>query len=139
MTPRRRVPYRGGTRKEGVVPTMLIRHKVADYGAWKAVFDEQEMTRRAHGARGGRVFRRADDPHDIVLLIEWDDPDRARLFAASDDLREAMERARVTDRPDIWVLKEVDDPREGGTRPADGGALVSGSGTPAEQEDEHGP
>jgi hypothetical protein len=85
------------------------------------------------------VFRSAADPDDIVLLIEWDDPDRARLFAASDDLREAMELAGVTDRPDIWVLEEVDDPREGGTRPADGGALVPGSGTPAEQEDGHGP
>ena len=121
------------------MPVLLIRHKVADYAAWKTVFDENERTRRAHGARGGRVLRRAADPDDLVLLIEWDDPDRARLFAASDDLREAMERAGVTDRPDIWVLEEVDDPRAGGTRPADGGALVSGSGTPAEQEDEHGP
>jgi hypothetical protein len=92
------------------VPTLLIRHKVADSATWQAVFAEQERTRRAHGGCGGRIFRRAADPHDIVLLIEWDDSERARLFADSDELREAMERAGVTDQPDIWVLEEVDHP-----------------------------
>ena len=59
-------------------------------------------------ARGGRLFRSAIDPHEVLLLLEWDDLERARLFADSDDLREAMTRAGVTDRPDFWFLEDGD-------------------------------
>ena len=90
------------------MPAVLIRHHVADYGAWKAVFDEDGPTRRANGSRGGPIYRRADDPNEVLVLLEWDDLDRARLFADSDDLREAMDRAGVTDRPEIWFLEDVD-------------------------------
>lgn len=90
------------------MPSLLIRHRVADYAAWKAVFDEQELTRRANGSQGGRLFHNATDPNEVLLLLEWDDLDRARLFADSDDLREAMARSGVTDQPDIWFLVDVD-------------------------------
>lgn len=90
------------------MPAMLIRHKVADYGAWKPVFDEYKLMRRANGSQGGRIFRCADDPNEVVILLEWDDLERARLFVDSDDLREAMDRAGVTGRPDIWFLAECD-------------------------------
>ena len=90
------------------MPCLLIRHRVADYPTWKAVFDEHESTRRANGSRGGRLFRSAIDPHEVLLLLEWDDLDRARLFADADDLREVMTRAGVMDRPDIWFLEDVD-------------------------------
>lgn len=63
------------------MPVMLIRHKVADYGAWKPLFDEHGTTRRANGSRGGRLFRSADDPNEVVVLLEWDDLERARFFA----------------------------------------------------------
>jgi hypothetical protein len=86
------------------MPSLLIRHHVADYAAWKVVFDEQELTRRANGSRGGRLFHNSSDPNEVLLLLEWDDLDRARLFADSDDLREAMARSGVTDQPDIWFL-----------------------------------
>ena len=90
------------------MPSLLIRHKVEDYAGWKAVFDEHAATRRANGSQGGRLFRDAADPDEILVLLEWDDVERARLFADSDDLREPMGRAGVTDRPDIWVLEDVD-------------------------------
>ena len=92
------------------MPSLLIRHHVADYPAWKAVFDEHESTRRANGSQGERIFRDADDPHEVVILLAWDDLERARLFADSDDLREAMARAEAADRPDIWLLADVEQP-----------------------------
>ena len=90
------------------MPSLLIRHHVADYAAWKAVFDEQVLARRANGSQGGRLFHSSSDPNEILLLLEWDDLERARLFANSDDLREAMARSGVTDQPDIWFLVDVD-------------------------------
>jgi hypothetical protein len=92
------------------MPALFIRHRVADYPAWKAVFDEHEPTRRANGAQGAWLFRDADDPQEILLLLAWDDLERARLFADSDDLREALARAGVTDRVDIRFLEDVERP-----------------------------
>lgn len=92
------------------MPAMLIRHTVADYAAWKPRFDAHALTRRANGSRGGRVYRSADAPDTVVILLEWDDLERARFFADSDDLREVLEQAGTTDRPDIWFLEDLDRP-----------------------------
>jgi heme-degrading monooxygenase HmoA len=90
------------------MPSLLIRHHVTDYPTWKAVFDEHEPTRCANGSQGERLFRDTADPNEILVLLAWDDLERARLFVDSDDLHEAMSRAGVTDRPDIWFLEDVD-------------------------------
>jgi hypothetical protein len=90
------------------MPVLLIRHKVTDYAAWKPVFDEQDAIRRAHGCQRGRLFRSAADPTETLVLLEWDDLERARLFAQSDDLWDLMKRADVVDDPDLWVLEEAD-------------------------------
>jgi heme-degrading monooxygenase HmoA len=90
------------------MPSLLIRHHVADYPAWKAVFDEHESTRRANGSRGGWLFHDTADPHEVLVLLTWDDVERARLFADSDDLREAIAQGGVTNRPEIRVLEDVE-------------------------------
>jgi hypothetical protein len=90
------------------MPSLLIRHRVADYDAWKPLFDEHHTTRRANGCQGGRLFRSADDPREVLILLMWDNLHRARLFIDSDDLRMAMRRAGVTDQPDIWFLEDGD-------------------------------
>jgi heme-degrading monooxygenase HmoA len=92
------------------MPALLIRHHVADYPTWKAVFDEHGMARQANGSRGGWLFRAAGTPNEVLVLLEWDDLERARLFVDSDDLREAMTRAGVAGEPNIWFLEEVDHP-----------------------------
>lgn len=85
---------------------LLIRHKVTDYERWKPVFDEQDATRRAHGCQRGHLFRSVSDPDEILILLEWDDLDRAWLFAQSDDLREVLKRAGVAEEPEVWFLGE---------------------------------
>jgi hypothetical protein len=89
------------------MPAVLIRHKVKDVASWASVFDEHGINRRANGSRGGRLFRNAADPTELMILLEWDELTRARLFARSDDLRDALARAGVTDEPDVWFLEEV--------------------------------
>jgi len=91
-----------------LMPALLIRHRVADYPAWKAAFDEERASRWSNGCRGGQVFRNTNEPGEVLILLEWDDPVRARLYSQSDDLQESMENAGVTDRPDVWLLEHTD-------------------------------
>jgi quinol monooxygenase YgiN len=89
---------------------ILIRHKVKDYAKWKPVFDQHAATRREKGSRGGILLRSAEDPNELVILFEWEDHKKARDFAESADLRKAMEKAGVSDKPDVYFLDEIEWP-----------------------------
>jgi heme-degrading monooxygenase HmoA len=87
---------------------VLIRHKVGNYKKWRMVFDARGAVRKTHGCKGGHLFRSADNHRELVLLLEWSDLEKARQFIASDDAREAMARAGVSDMPDVYFLRQVD-------------------------------
>jgi hypothetical protein len=90
------------------MPYLLIRHKVKDYETWKPLFDEHSNARGSYGSKGGPLFRSADDPTEVVVLLEVDDLDRARAFTQDPDLRETMQRAGVTDQPDLYFLEQAE-------------------------------
>ena len=83
---------------------ILVQHSVEDYERWKLRFDEHGAFRQAGGSKGGTIFRSAEDPNRITVLFEWDSLDNARAFAASAELREAMQEAGVTGPPDVSFL-----------------------------------
>ena len=89
---------------------LVIRHQVRDYAAWRAAFDDHAPIRRAHGSIQERIFRNAANANEVLAYLEWDDGDRAWLYARSDALREAMVLAGVIDHPDVWIVKEEDQP-----------------------------
>jgi heme-degrading monooxygenase HmoA len=90
------------------MPYLIVRHKVRDYAKWKSAFDEHGATRKANGSKGGRLYRSAADPNELVVLFEWEDLDKAQQFAQSEDLRETMERAGVAGQPDLYFLEEIE-------------------------------
>ena len=91
------------------MPYMLVRANVEDYEKWKPGFDEHSTSREENGSKGGRLFRTADDPNEVVILLEWDNLENARQFTQSEDLREAMQRHGVVGQPDMYFLEEVEE------------------------------
>ncbi len=87
---------------------LLVRAKFEDFAKWKPIFDEHGPTRKASGSKGGYLFRNANDPNELIVLFEWDNLEKARQFAQSDDLRERMQQAGLMDRPDVYFLEEVE-------------------------------
>jgi hypothetical protein len=87
---------------------LVIRHRVQDYGRWKAAFDEDAGVRQAHGSRRERIFHDVADADEVLVYLEWDEAERAQLYARSGDLRDTMVQSGVVGRPDIWILKEED-------------------------------
>ena len=84
---------------------MLVRHKVADFAKWKPVYDAHSSARQKAGLKEEYLFRNAEDPNEVLLLFSMEDLDKAKAFAASDDLREAMKKSGVSDKPDVYFLK----------------------------------
>ncbi len=92
------------------MPFVLVRHNIENWAAWKTVFDEHGATREAKGCKGGQVFRNADDPKEVTILLSWDGTDRARAFAKSTDLKRVMKRAGVIGTPEVSILDEAGRP-----------------------------
>ena len=89
------------------MPYVLIRHKVEDYAKWRPGYNEHGSTRKAGGCMGTHVFRNAENPSEIVILLEWDEMENARQFIQSADLREEMKRHGLADEPDIYFLDDA--------------------------------
>jgi hypothetical protein len=83
---------------------LLIRHKVSDFAAWKKSYDTHAASRASAGLTELHLLRNIDNPNEIVALFSVADLNKAKAFAASDDLRAAMQRAGVTDKPDVYFL-----------------------------------
>jgi hypothetical protein len=86
----------------------MVRHKIHDYDAWKPVYDQDAGNREAHGSKGGRLFRNANNPNEIIALFEYNDLEDAQKFTESPELRERMQRGGIADQPDIFFLDEVE-------------------------------
>jgi hypothetical protein len=79
---------------------MFVRHEVADYDAWRAVYDG--FDRSALGVTGQAVYRSLDDPNDVTVTHDFESEEAARSFASAGELESAMRRAGVTSTPTIW-------------------------------------
>jgi heme-degrading monooxygenase HmoA len=86
---------------------MIIRHRVADYPRWKEAFDSHLNTRKAAGETDFRVMQSVDDPREVTIFLDWDSLERARRFAASDDLKQTMQKAGVVGDPDVRFLEDA--------------------------------
>jgi len=84
---------------------MIIHHRVQDYEAWRPAYDAHEPARTSAGLSNGQVFRAAEDPNDLVILFDMADRRKAETFAASEDLKTAMQRAGVQGRPDVRFVE----------------------------------
>ena len=86
--------------------TVIVRHKVKDYEAWKVVFEGFADNRKAAGETSFRIFHLDDDPKNVLGIVEYDSLENARNFFSSPELKEAMGNGGVLEQPDIYFLKE---------------------------------
>ena len=84
---------------------VITRSKVKDFAAWRTIFDSRESQRAAAGLTNARIFRSADDPNEVVVVMDSKDTKMAKDFAGSADLKEAMMKAGVVDIPTVYVLE----------------------------------
>jgi hypothetical protein len=83
---------------------MLIRHKVRNFSEWKRGYDAHLPKRIEAGLTEKYLLRGADDPNEVILLFEAKDINRVKAFAESADLKDAMQKAGVVSKPDIYTL-----------------------------------
>jgi len=86
----------------------LVHHRVADFDAWKQVYDGFADAMREGGIRWQHVWRDQDDPSMVVVISMFDGPEAAHAFFDRAELKEAMGSAGVdTSSLPIEFLDEV--------------------------------
>ena len=90
------------------MPYLFVRHKAEDYTKWKSTFDDFAPARKAAGEKSYQVCHVAGDPNDVVVLNEWDSIENLQKFLQSQELKEAMKRAGVSEQPEIYILELIE-------------------------------
>jgi|1186.fasta_scaffold20649_2 hypothetical protein len=79
----------------------LVLHRVADYAAWRQVYDSVAALQKAGGVMSESVHRTAGDPDNVLVVHEFGTVDEARAFFADPALLEALKRGGVQGQPRI--------------------------------------
>ncbi len=90
----------GAARAEDV--RMFVRHEVSDYGTWRKAFNSFAATQKKLGVIHKAVYQSTDNPNDVTVVHDFHSLDIAKAFAASAELKAAMEKAGVKSAPQIW-------------------------------------
>ena len=86
---------------------VLIIHEVADYTAWKKIFDRASGIRKEAGERTYQVLKYQGDPNKIVHFSAWTSIADARRFFESPELVRIRAEAGVK-APDFIYLEQLE-------------------------------
>ena len=79
----------------------VIRHKVADFAKWKAVYDSHDSARLASGIHSYVIGRNLEDSNMVLVALKVDDMEKAKAFTKDPGLKETMKKGGVTGAPEI--------------------------------------
>jgi hypothetical protein len=85
--------------------TLIVRHNVADYAAWRKAYTEADAIRAKHGCTGERVLQSPSDPNDVVATHEFPSVAQAEAFASDPALGAAMQSAGVVGTPRVEIFQ----------------------------------
>ncbi len=87
--------------------TLIVRHNVADFAAWRKVYDEADVIRTEHGCTAQRVLQSPSDPNDVAVIHEFPSVAQAEAFMGNPDLGPAMEKAGVVGAPRAEIFQSA--------------------------------
>ena len=88
---------------------LIVRHRVANFDAWKSAFDSMTEIRRAHGWTQAIVYRDAADPNMVTIVNRVTDLEGAKRYGGSPELRAGMQKSGVQGPPEIFLVEQADD------------------------------
>ena len=85
---------------------ILTRINVGDYESWKPMFDQDAPGARSD-AKGHRLFRNADEPGEVFVMVEFDSADDAR--GGREKLLTSGVLDRFEDKTEPKVLEQAEE------------------------------
>jgi hypothetical protein len=86
---------------------MVARHKVANFEKWKMSYDAHDSLRLASGIHSYVIGRGEHDSNMVLVAVKIDDLAKAKAFAKSASLKQAMQKGGVVGAPIIKFFTMV--------------------------------
>ena len=83
---------------------LLIRQKVRHFAAWKPTYDARDSLRQANGLHNYVLGRGVEDTSAVLIALRADDIEKAKAYARSTELRQAMQKGGVIGSPSFHFL-----------------------------------
>ncbi|MGH2925725.1 MAG: hypothetical protein ACRDK1_07100 [Solirubrobacterales bacterium] len=88
-----------------LMPFILTRVRVDEYGSWKPMFDQDPPGAR-EAARGHRLYRSVDDPNEVFVQVEFASSEEAK--SGRDKLLASGILERFPDHTGPTVVEEAE-------------------------------
>lgn len=86
---------------------MMTKFEVEDFNKWLAIFNSGSQMRMDAGAKDVQIFRGTGDMNMVTVIMVWDDPEKAKAFSQSPELRDAQQKAGVLSKPETFILQSM--------------------------------
>jgi hypothetical protein len=86
---------------------MTIKHKVANFAAWKPLYESHDSARVANGLHNYVIARGVDDSNMVLVAVRMDDVAKAKTFSMDPSLKAAMKKGGVSGAPEIDYLHSI--------------------------------
>lgn len=86
---------------------LVVRHKVADFEKWIASYEGHDSMKLASGIHNYVIGRSAMDSSMLLVATKADDLAKAKAFATSASLKQAMQKGGVTGKPVVNYFNAV--------------------------------
>jgi len=81
--------------------------KVQDYEKWKTGFDELKSILKENGAKCRRIFRDLYDPKKVMVIIEWENQEKAKKLAEDKEMMAKFLKLGIVE-VDIRHFEEIE-------------------------------
>ena len=82
---------------------LMVTHDIKDYAVWRPGFDRHSSVREDFGCLSEQVFRDAENPNHITMLMEWDSFENAQCFFDKSNVQELHDLGVIT-QPTVTFL-----------------------------------
>ena len=84
---------------------VLVTHDVADYDAWKKVFDAGEQRRTENGFELRGIYVDSENPNMVGVFLATNDPEKTKVMIESESFKKILKEADVASKPTLTILK----------------------------------
>jgi heme-degrading monooxygenase HmoA len=81
--------------------------RVQDYEKWKRGFDGLVSILKENGAKCRRIFRDLEDPDKVMVIVEWENPEKAKKLANDKEMMAKFLKLGILEL-DIHHFEEIE-------------------------------
>jgi hypothetical protein len=86
--------------------TVIVRHRVKDYAAWREIYDDFARVGQAGLGKPHGVYRAINDPNDVLVIHRFETAADAELFSGAVYIRDVMHMAGVEGEAQIELFED---------------------------------